>query len=158
MDEPEEYIDFMAKYKDWIAIRRLGIRPDTKPEEVVQHMAGVRNLIESKSYPMLGIRLSVLDEYVGKITNGVRKSYASLGKTVESLGSAEAKAAIESACDNKALAPIAEIYVLGKTLTSLGYDTGINPAAMVKIFPYLKMPKAPGMGRKKKAASTDATV
>ena len=152
MDEPEEYIDFMAKYKDWIAIRRLGIRPDTKPEEVVQHMAGVRSLIETKSYPMLGIKISVLDEYVGKITMGVRKSYASLGKAVESLSSAEAKAAIESACDNKALAPIAEVYLLNKTTTSLGYDTGINPATMAKIFPGLKVPKAPGMGRKKKQA------
>ena len=26
MDDPSEYIDFMAKYKDWISIKRLGIR------------------------------------------------------------------------------------------------------------------------------------
>ncbi len=152
MDEPEEYIDFMAKYKDWIAIRRLGIRADTMPEEVVMHMAGVRSLIDSKSYPMLGIKVSVLDEYAGKLTNGVRKSYASLSDVIKSLSGSEAKNAIDSACENKALTPIAEVYLLSKTITNLGYDTGINPAQMAKIFPGLKMPKVP-MGRKKKAAA-----
>ena len=155
MDEPEEYIDFMAKYKNWIAIRRLGIRPDTKPEEVVMHMAGVKALIESKSYPMLGIKLNILDEHANKLTNGVRKSYATLGEVIKSLSGSEAKSAIESACENKALAPIAEVYLLSKTITNLGYDTGINPATMAKIFPELKMPKAPGMGRKKKAAAEE---
>jgi len=150
LDEPEEYIDFMAKYKDWIAIRRLGIRADTKPEEVVMHMAGVRSLIDSKSYPMLGIKLGILDECAGKLTAGVRKSYASLSDVIKSLSGSEAKSAIDTACENKALTPIAEVYLLSKTITNLGYDTGINPAQMAKIFPGLKMPKVP-MGRKKKA-------
>jgi Protein of unknown function (DUF2666) len=151
LDEPEEYIDFMAKYKDWIAIRRLGIRADTRPEEVVMHMAGVRTLIDSKSYPMLGIKVGILDEYANKLTNGARKSYATLGKAIESLSASETKSIIDSACENKALTPIAEVYLLSKTITNLGYDTGINPAQMAKIFPGLKMPKVP-MGRKKKAA------
>jgi len=150
LDEPEEYIDFMAKYKDWIAIRRLGIRPDTRPEEVVMHMAGVRTLIDSKSYPMLGIKLNILDEHANKLTNGVRKSYETLSDVIKSLGGSETKNVIESSCDNKALTPIAQVYLLGKTITNLGYDTGINPATLAKIFPGLKMPKVP-MGRKKKA-------
>ena len=115
-------------------------------------MAGVRTLIDSKSYPMLGIKLGVLDEYAKKLTNGVRKSYATLSEAIKSLSSSETKGAIESSCENKALTPIAEVYLLGKTITNLGYDTGINPATMAKIFPGLKMPKVP-MGRKKKAAA-----
>ena len=150
MDEPEEYIDFMAKYREWISIRRLGIRPDTKPEEVVHHMAGIRSVIENKSYPLLGVKLSVLDDYAGRLTAGQRKNYASLGKAIEALGAGEAKAALESSCENRELMPIAEAYLLGKVVTSLGFDTGINQAAMSKIFPYLKTPKAPGLGRKKK--------
>ena len=140
----------MAKYKDWIAIRRLGIRADTRPEEVVMHMAGVRALIENKSYPMLGIKINVLDEYAGKLTAGARKSYATLGKAIESLSGSETKSVIESSCDNKALTPLAEVYLLSKTITNLGYDTGINPATMAKIFPGLKPPKAPGMGGRRR--------
>lgn len=151
MDEPEEYIDFMAKYKDWIAIRRLGIRPDTKPEEIVHHMAGIRATIENKAYSFLGIKLNLLDEYAGRLTSGVRKSYSSLGKVVESLGSSEAKGVLENSCDNKELVPIAEIYLLGKAITNLGFDASINQSVMAKVFPDLKMPKPPRLGRKRKS-------
>jgi hypothetical protein len=151
LEEPEEYIDFMAKYGDWISIRRLGIRPGTKPEEVVHHMAGIRSVIDGKSYSLLGIKTGVLDECAGKITSGQRKSYESLGRAIESLGGSESKAALESSCENKELVPIAGAYLLGKVITSLGFDSGINQSTMAKIFHDLKMPKAPGIGRKKKA-------
>ena len=62
MDEPEEYIDFMAKYKDWVSIKRIGIRPETRPEEVVHYLAGVRTTIDVKSYPMLKINTQMLDQ------------------------------------------------------------------------------------------------
>jgi hypothetical protein len=150
LDEPEEYIDFMAKYKDWISIRRLGIRPDTKPEEIVHHMAGVRSVIDNKSYLFLGIKTGVLDEYAGRLTSGMRKGYESLSKAVQSMSGSETKSVLENSCENKELTPIAEAYLLSKVVTNLGYDTGINQVTMSKIFPYLKMPKAPGLGRKKK--------
>ena len=137
MDEPEEYIDFMAKYRDWIAIRRLGIRPDTKPEEIVHHMAGVRSLIDGKSYMFLGIKTSVLDEYAGRLTSGMRKSYESLSKAVQSISGSETRSVLEASCENKELTPIAETYLLGKVVTNLGFDVGINQSAMAKIFPNL---------------------
>jgi hypothetical protein len=147
LDEPEEYIDFMAKYKDWISIRRLGIRPDTKPEEIVQYMAGIRTVIDNKSYPLLGIKTEVIDAYSSKITAGMRKSYDSLSKAIAALGGSETKSVLDSACENKDLKPLAEVYLLGKTITGLGFDSGINQAIMAKIFPYLKISKP--LGRKK---------
>ena len=156
MDEPNEYIDFMAKYKDWISFKRLGIRPDTKPEEIVHHMAGIRSIIDGKAYLLLGIKTDLLDGHANKITSGMRKGYGSLAKAVESMGGEETKNALANSCENKELVPIAETYLLGKVLTNLGYDTGINQATMAKIFPNLKMPKAPGMGRGRKKAQTAA--
>lgn len=152
MDEPEEYIDFMVKYRDWIAIRRLGIRPDTKPEEIVHHMAGVRSVIDNKSYLFLGIKTNIIDEYAGRLTSGLRKSYESLGKAIQSMSGGETKSVLEGACENKELTPIAETYLLSRVVTNLGFDFSINQSAMAKIFPNLKMPKAPGLGRKKKSA------
>lgn len=155
MDEPEEYIDFMARYKDWISMKRLGIRPDTKPEEVVYHMAGIRTTIDTKSFLFLGIKTGALDAYADSITSGMRKSYSSLSGAISSMDKPEAKAAIEGSCENKALTPLAEVYLMNKLISNLKYDVSVNQLAMSKIFPNLKPPKAPGMGRKKKAAPAE---
>lgn len=147
MDEPDEYIDFMAKYKDWISIKRLGIREATKPEEVVHHMAAIRGTIDSKSYLLLGIKSSILDQQAKNICAGSRKSYESLAAALSKMNSSETKKVISEAC-SKELAPLAETYLLGKILTTIGYDASINQAQMSKIFPYLKTPKPLGRGKK----------
>jgi len=150
LDEPDQYIDFMAKYKDWISIKRLGIREETKPEEVVHHMAGIRATIDGKSFQVLGIKTDILDKYANEIALGSKKNYSSLAGALNRLDSIETKKAIAESC-SKELSSIAEIYLLGKVITKIGYDTGINQAATKKIWPYLKMPKAPGMGKGKKS-------
>lgn len=150
MDEPEEYIDFMAKYGDWISIKRLGIRGTTRREEVVHHLAGIRSAIEGRSYPLLGIKTDALDQYASRVCSGMRKSYGSLSSAISKLDSQEARRAIADSCE-KGLAPIAEAYLLGKVVTDIGYDTGINQITMSKLFPGLKLPKAPGMKRAKKS-------
>jgi hypothetical protein len=151
VDEAEEYIDFMAKYKDWISIKRIGIRPDTKPEEVAYYLAGIRSTIDSKAYSFLGIKTSVIDEFIGRITNGKRKSYGALSEVVNSINSPDAKAALADACgEHKDQIPLAEIYLLGKAISSIGFDISLNQGAMSKVFPDLKPPKKPPGGRKKK--------
>ncbi|MGC8586520.1 MAG: DUF2666 family protein [Candidatus Micrarchaeia archaeon] len=148
MDEPSEYIDFMAKYKDWIAIKRLGIREDTKPEEIVHHMAGIKGTIEGKIYSIIGINTDIIDSFVESITKGKRKSYEALAEVIGMLGGAQAKSAITEACNGKPFEPLAEAYLLGKVIRSFGYETSISQEAMAKIFPDLKIPKVGG--RKKK--------
>lgn len=150
MDEPEEYIDFMAKYKDWVAMKRLGIRPSTRPEEVVHHLAAIRATIESKSYPMLGINTQVLDEQAKKLTAGMKKSYSSLASAITGMQSPETRRALEQA-SAKNLIPLAETYLLGRVISNAGFDTSINQTLMSRIFPDLKLPKAPGrLGKGKK--------
>jgi hypothetical protein len=143
LDEPEEYIDFMAKYRDWISIRRIGIRPETKPEEVVQYLAGIRTTIDVKSYPMLGIKTSMLDDHANKISAGMRKSYSSLAGVLGKMDGTETKRIILESC-SKELAPIAETYLLGKIISNLGFDVSINQKLMSKVYPDLKPPKALG--------------
>jgi hypothetical protein len=149
LDEPEEYVDFMAKYKDWIAIRRIGIRPGTKPEEIAFHLAGVRALADTKAYVILGINTSTLDSFAESITQGMRKSYTSLTTALSRMGTPEQKKAVEEACPNRELTPLAEIYLLDKVITNVGFDIGISQLAMSRIFPDLKPPKAPGRKPKK---------
>ena len=151
MDEPEEYVDFLAKYKDWISIKRLGIRPDTKPEEIVFHMAGIRNTIDVKAFPFMGIKTAPLDAAASKLTEDKRKSFADLSQAILGLNGTEAKRAVEEACaDKKELAPLAWIYLIGRVLNNLDYDASINQKTISKIFPNLKIKKP--LGRQKKGS------
>jgi hypothetical protein len=141
--EPEEYVDFMAKYKDWIAIKRLGIRDTTKPEEVVHHLAAIRSIVDTKSYPMLGINTQMLDEHAKRLTEGTKKNYASLAGAINGMQTPETKRVLEQA-SRKELIPLAETYLLGKVISNAGFDTGINQTLMSKVFPDLKAPKVLG--------------
>ncbi|MDE1811064.1 MAG: DUF2666 family protein [Candidatus Micrarchaeota archaeon] len=151
MDEPEEYVDFLAKYGNWISIKRLGIRPDTKPEAVAHHLAGISATAGAKSYSYLGIDTSSLDTAATGITAGMRKSYDSLSQAVSKMAQPATKSAVAAACKDPKLAPVAEAYLLNKIITGVGYDTSVNQLTMSKIFPDLKPPKKP-LGRKAKAA------
>ena len=151
MDEPEEYVDFLAKYGTWISIKRLGIRPDTKPEAVAHHLAGISATASAKAYGFLGIDTASLDTVAAGITAGMRKSYDSLSQAVAKMSQPSTKGAVAAACQDPKMAPVAEAYLLNKIITGLGYDTTVNQLTMSKIFPGLKPPKKP-LGRRAKAA------
>ncbi len=150
MDGPEERIDFMAKYRDWVSIKRLGIHSDTKPEEVVHHLASIRSTIERKSYTFLGIKTELLDEHAKSLCAGTRKNYTSLATTINRMANPETKRVLENAASRE-LMPIAEAYLLGRVVNAVGFDTEVNQTMMSKIFPDLKPPRAPGrLGKSKK--------
>ena len=138
----------MAKYRDWVSIKRLGIRANTRPEEIVHHLAAIRSTIDAKSYPFLSIKTSILDDYSKKLCQGRKKSYASLGVALAKMANPETKKAIAESA-SKELAPIAETYLLGKVISTIGYDTAINQTQMSKIFPDLKVKKPLGAKSKK---------
>ena len=148
--EPSEYVDFMVKYKDWVAIKRLGIRDQTRPEEVVFHLAGIRNSIDSKAFRMLGIDTEKLDSIASSISQGRKGNYSVLGDALKELDKKEVKAQIEGACKDNKLAKIAGIYLLNRIMLNLGFDSSINQDMLSKIYPDLKVKLPPGAKRKKK--------
>lgn len=148
-DKPEEYVEFMARYKDWVAVKRMAIYPDTKPEEVVFHLAGVRSAIDGRMFKLLGVKTEAIDAFADSKTASMRSGYSSLAQVMQHADSAEAKATLDAACENKTLVPFAKTYLLNRLITSLKVDTAISQQAMSKAFPYLKPPKVPG--RKPKA-------
>ncbi|MGC8571986.1 MAG: DUF2666 family protein [Candidatus Micrarchaeia archaeon] len=155
INEPEEYVQFFAKYKDWVSIKKYGIYNDTKPEEIAFDLTLIRRTLDNKIYKLLGINLDILDKFADSATAGGKKSASLLTTTIEKFLSNEAKSAIENACGNdKKLKPIAEAYLLNKLITNAGYETAIDPITLSKIYPYLKLPKEITMalkrGKKKK--------
>jgi len=150
MEMPEEYVDFAVKYKDWVAIKRMRILPNTRSEAVAFHLAGIRSTIDGRAYRLLGINTESLDSYAETNTNSLRKGLTSVGEVLGRLDTQEAKKAIDDACTNKAVVPLAKTYLLNKLVLSINVQTGLTQEAMSKLFPDLKMPKFPGRAKGKK--------
>ena len=148
--EERDSIDFLAKYKEWIAIKKMSISDDTKPEEIAFHLASIRQTIDKKAFEILGIDTRQLDELANKITGGARKSYKALAEAIASLGSQEARDIVAKACNGKEeLQEVANAYLLRKVVQNLGFDFDVNQEMLAKVYPQLKIPKP--LGRKPKA-------
>jgi vacuolar-type H+-ATPase subunit H len=148
--EERDSIDFLAKYKEWIAIKKMSISDDTKPEEIAFHLASIRQTIDKKAFEILSIDTKQLDELANKITGGARKSYKALAEAIASLGSQEARDIVAKACNGKEeLQEVANAYLLRKVVQNLGFDFDVNQEMLAKVYPQLKIPKP--LGRKPKA-------
>ena len=149
-EESNESIEFYARYKNWVAVKKITIREDTKPEEIVAQIASIRQSIDRKAFEILGIDTQALDAYAASLTKDVRKSYSNLAKVIENLGKQEAKEQISKATGGKPeLEEIAATYLFRRVVQNLAFDFDISQEMLEKAYPYLKMPKPPG--RKPKA-------
>jgi hypothetical protein len=143
-------IEFLAKYKDWVAVKKIRIDASTKPEEIVAQLAGIRQSIDKKAFELLGIDTAKLDAYAAQLTSGSRKSYNTLAQVVQKLGTGEAKETITAATNSRPeLNEVASTYLFRKTVQGLSFDFDVNVEMLEKAFPDLKLPKPPG--RKPKA-------
>ena len=150
MGGEEDHIDFLAKYGDWIAIKRMSIHSNTTPQEIAYHLAGRRAASDGKAYKILGIDTTVLESYVDRVVGPMRKNYESLGTAISALASPEAKKAIsDAASGKKELEDVAACYLVGKLTSAMGKPAAVDQLLLSKIYKELKPPKQ--VGRKKKA-------
>ncbi len=148
--EENDSIEFLAKYKGWVAVKKIHIDTGTKPEEIAAQLAGIMQSMDRKSFELLGIDTARLDAYAAQLTSGSRKSYSALAQAVQKLGTVEAKESITAATNSKPeLAEIAATYLFRKTVQGLSFDFSVGIPMLEKAFPNLKLPKPPG--RKPKA-------
>ncbi len=144
-EEPTQYIDFTARYKNWISIKKMSIRKDTELPEIVFHLAGIRNTFDKKLFSLLNINTDILDEFAEKAKSS-KKNYNSLINSLKLLNNKEI---INKACDKK-LKKVAEIYLLNKIIINSGFNTIITQELISKLYPELKLKIPKGFGRSKK--------
>ncbi len=148
-----EGISFMAKYKDWISIKKLSIHENTKPEEVSAHLSSIRMAADRKTAQILGVNTENIDIYASAATENMRKSAANLEKITVLLCSPEAKKEIDAACgEDASLRDAAIIYLFGRMLQNIKIDLEVSIDTLMDMFPGLKIPKPKGRmpGQKKK--------
>ena len=143
-------IEFLAKYKTWLAVKKIHIDEKTAPEEIVLQLSSIRQSVDKKSFELLGLDLQKLDAYAAQLTSGTRKSYGALSEVIQKLGKGDVKEVVSSATGGRPeLAEIASTYLFRRTVQNLAFDFDVNPDMLQKAFPQLKIPKPPG--RQKKA-------
>lgn len=144
-EEPSQYIDFTARYKTWISIKKMSIRKDTETAEIAFHLSGIRNAFDKKLFSLLNINTDILDEYAEKAISK-KKDYNSLINSLKLLNNKEI---INKACDKK-VKKVAEIYLLNKIIINSGFNTIITQELISKLYPELKLKVPKGLGRSKK--------
>lgn len=149
---PYTGVALMAKYKDWISIKKLSIDKETKPEEVAAQLTSIRMAVDRKLPQIMGINTEELDIYADDSTNNMRKSVANIEKIVNILCSSDTKKIIDAAIPSESVRGIAVIYLFGRMLQNIKVDLEVSPDTLESMFPGLKIPKPKGRmpGQKKK--------
>lgn len=151
MGEEIGEVSFMARYKDWMVVKKLSIEGSTTPQEVSAILASVEATLSRKSYEFTGINQGIIEALAAKLTGGKRKSYVSLAESLSSLKPAELKTELLAACPSPAHLPIAENYLLKCMLDNLGFRTNLDMETLSGTFPEIKVTKPRGnFGKKKK--------
>lgn len=145
-----EGVALLAKYGSWVAIKKMNVRENTRPEEVSMQLASVRQTTDRKSFEVLGVDTLLLTGYAERATAGMRKSAANMQKIVDLFNSSETKSkASEGAKGNNELEDAARIYILRHMLESSKFFFDVNPETLADMYPGLKIPGR--RGRKPKA-------
>ena len=144
-------VSFMAKFKDWIAIKKMSVGEKTRPEEIAALLGGITATIDRKTFELVGVKTDIIDPYVDSLTKGKRKSYGVLAEILSGLKPGELKSKLIEASDENKY-PLAESYFLRRILVTLGYSAWLDLENLQKAFPELKIPKPRGNfgGKKKK--------
>ncbi|MEM0200847.1 MAG: DUF2666 family protein [Candidatus Micrarchaeaceae archaeon] len=138
-------IEFMAKYKNWIAIRKMTITPDTNPEEIAFFISGVRQSIDRKVFEFLDLDIPSLDSYAEKLSGTVKKNPNGFSEVLLKFSTPETKAIISKASEkNPKHENFARIYLMRKVAQLLKLDFDVSQEALSKIYPKLKPPKPRG--------------
>jgi len=128
-EKPGDVIAFMAKYKDWIAIKKLGSE-EAKDYEVSGILAGINHTIVNKSFDFAGAKKD--ESLVSSAAGGKRKSYGNLSNALSEI---ESKLA-GSAADNA--------WVVARVCETLGYRPYASPQMLTEAYPDIKPPKTRG--------------
>lgn len=162
MEGPVEEVVFMARYKDWMVVKKLLIEEGlTKPEDIALTLSSIDATMVRKSYEFTGVNVDMIDAYVAQVCKGKSKSLGNLASALQSVKPGELKAKLQEACpkleptaDGKIgnALPIAEAYFMKRMIETIGYPAVLTPEILQEAYPALKIPKPRGNfgGKKKK--------
>ena len=141
----EKYIQLIANYDDWIAIRKLKIEPATDPKTVMEFLAGLGMSLDSKVEGNLGkiVALDRVDAAIAELSLGKKD----VAKALEEVSSRKVNSVIKEITglpelqknEQKEIGQFCKVYALKKALKECGLPVDYSSVDI------------PGMKRLKKA-------
>ncbi len=122
-----DYIGFIGKYRNWIAIKKLGLER-VQDYEVSGILSGIDHTIVNKAFDFADMERD--EALVGSISGGKRRS---LGNAASALRELESK-----------LGADAGAYPVCKVLEGIGYKPYASPEMLTEAHPDIKPPKVKG--------------
>jgi len=124
----EDFIGFIGKYKDWVAVKKLGMEK-VQDYEVSGILSGVDHSIVNKAFEFAGVNKN--DSLVSAVTSGKRKSYSNLAAALKEL-------------EPKLPDGLDGAYIVCKVFETLGYKPYASPDMLTEAHPDIKPPKVKG--------------
>lgn len=150
-DMEKDQIVFIAKHKEWVAIKKLLIDELAKPEDVSLILAQVQKSINEKSYKYAGIDTEKISAYAASLAIGKKKGVANLAQIFAEIKPAQLKKDLLEMCASAEQYPLVEGYFITSLCENIGYTPYPNIEVLQKVFPDLKVAKPRGnFGKKKK--------
>jgi hypothetical protein len=132
----EGQIALICRYKDWIAIKKMGVDETTKDYEVAGILSAINTTLVRKAFDFVEVDRGA-EAVADELTRGMRKSFQNLATA---LAGAEPKARED---------PIYNALLMKKILENLGFPPYANVESMIKAYPELKTAKPRGRVAKK---------
>lgn len=127
-EEPGDHIAFIAKYGNWVAIKKLGLEK-ARDYEVSAMLAGVNHTLVNKSFDFAGAKD---DKTVQEVLAGKsRKSCTNLCAALEVLAPRLTGAA-------------GDAYLVARVMEGVGYKPYASPEMLTEAYPDVKPPKVKG--------------
>ena len=82
---PKDRIVLLAKYKSWVAIKKMSINSSVEDYEVSGTLCAINETLVKKSFDFAQIDCIALDTEAKKLSMGKRKSYSTIGEAISSL-------------------------------------------------------------------------
>ncbi len=125
-EKVEDQIAFIASYKNWISIKKLGLE-SVQDYEVSGTLSSVNHTLVNKGYDFAGTKKD--DALVESISKGKRKSFNNIGTALKEL-------AVKPEAQNS--------YVVCKVCESIGIRPFASPEMLTAAYPDIKPPKQRG--------------
>lgn len=128
---PKGRIALMAKYKSWVAIKKMSVGPGVRDYEVSGILCAINETLVRKAFEFARIDTAALDTHAKKLAAGRRKSPSVVGEVLESLPE-KGKTRVENA------------YLVFALLGEFGLKPYASREMLSKQYPDVKPPKPRG--------------
>jgi hypothetical protein len=127
-EEIGDFIGFMGKYRNWVAIKKLGLEK-AQDYEVAGILSGVNYTLVNKGFDFSGMKKD--DGLVESVVRGKRRAFGNVAIALREL-------------EPKLEGGGSDAYLVCKTLEGIGYKPYASPDMLTDAYPDIKPPKVRG--------------